>query len=161
MRKNSPTPESDAKRFWAKVAKGDGNECWLWTGSLVGNGYGHFIVRDRFVYVHRFSYEITNGPIPHGMYIDHICHIRNCVNPKHMRLATWAENCHNMKIKKSNKCGLKGVYYHGGNKNKPWMAQIVVGCKHIYLGLYSTKEDAHNAYCDAAVKYHGEFANFG
>jgi hypothetical protein len=161
MRKNAPTPERDIARLWGKVDKKGEDECWIWLGSHVGNGYGHFMVNNKFVYVHRFSYELSNGEIPKDMYIDHLCHTRDCVNPKHMRLATHAENCHNMNIKVANKCGLKGVYFHGSSKNRPWMAQIVVGNKHIYLGLFPTKEEAHHAYCDAAIKYHGEFANFG
>src|SRR5215469_6787037 len=53
-------------RFWAKVRKGEPNECWLWTASKRNKGYGAFsytlngrMVQDR---AHRFSYVLHVGP---------------------------------------------------------------------------------------------------
>ena len=43
------------------------------------------------------------------------------------------------------------------NKN-PFMVQIRVNCKNIYLGYFSTAKLAAKAYNRAAVKYFGEFA---
>lgn len=33
--------------------------------------------------------------------------------------------------------------------------------KKIHLGLFESPSEAHLAYCEAAKKLHGEFANFG
>lgn len=41
---------------------------------------------------HRASYEAFVGPIPEGMTIDHVCNVRDCVNPDHLRIATQQEN---------------------------------------------------------------------
>lgn len=41
---------------------------------------------------HRFVYEQIRGPIPDGMDIDHLCRVRNCVNPDHMEPVTRREN---------------------------------------------------------------------
>lgn len=37
---------------------------------------------------HRFAWILAHGPIPAGMYIDHICRVRSCVNPDHLRAVT-------------------------------------------------------------------------
>jgi hypothetical protein len=41
---------------------------------------------------------------------------------------------------------------------KKYQASIQINGKHIHLGYYFILEDAYNAYCAAAKKYHGEFA---
>jgi len=55
--------------------------------------------------------------------------------------------------------GYKGASWH--RTNRRWQARINVNRKQIYLGYYDTPEEAHAAYCAAAEKYHGEFANTG
>ena len=41
---------------------------------------------------HRLAYELEIGPIPAGLEIDHLCRVRNCVNPAHLEPVTHAEN---------------------------------------------------------------------
>jgi hypothetical protein len=41
---------------------------------------------------HRVSYETFVGPIPQGLQIDHLCRVRNCVNPQHLEPVTGVEN---------------------------------------------------------------------
>ena len=85
------TPES---RFWAKVQRNGATECWDWTGSTLGRGYGSFWPGGAVsrVSAHRFAFELANGPIPEGLQIDHLCRNRRCVNPSHMELVSLAEN---------------------------------------------------------------------
>jgi hypothetical protein len=83
-----------ADRFWAKVNKAD--ECWLWTGYIKPNGYATFYPGggrhvDK-VYVHRWAYEATRGPIPEGLEVDHLCNVRHCVNPAHLEAVSRREN---------------------------------------------------------------------
>ena len=73
--------------FWERVSK-QSNGCWLWTGALTGDGYG--ILRRQTM--HRWSYEKHRGEIPEGLEVDHLCSVRNCVNPDHMELVTHREN---------------------------------------------------------------------
>lgn len=41
---------------------------------------------------HRVVYEEVVGRIPEGMQLDHLCRVRNCVNPEHLRPVTIKEN---------------------------------------------------------------------
>lgn len=70
--------------------------CWLWTGGKSDVGYGQLSDRStgkkRMAKAHRVSYELTNGPIPDGLVIDHLCRVRHCINPAHMEPVTIREN---------------------------------------------------------------------
>jgi len=88
------------ERFWSKVNK-EGpipdcspglGPCWIWMGVKRPNGYGTFHVNRRRVGAHRFSWELTNGKIPDGLELDHLCRIRWCVNPKHLEPVTRRVN---------------------------------------------------------------------
>ena len=79
-----------AERFWAKVSKTDG--CWLWTASRNEKGYGYFAVGRQTTKAHRFAYELFVSPIPIGLTIDHLCRVRNCVNPAHLELVPLRDN---------------------------------------------------------------------
>jgi hypothetical protein len=81
---------TEFERFMAKVdTSGD---CWLWTASLSGSGYGQFFVGSRRWYAHRWSYDRFKGPIPDGLEIDHLCRVKVCVNPDHLEAVTHREN---------------------------------------------------------------------
>ena len=78
-------------------------DCWIWTKSLNGLGYGR-IGRTRngkptWRLAHRVSYEHFVGPIPKGMFVLHRCDTPPCVNPDHLFLGTHAENMHDMLTK--------------------------------------------------------------
>ena len=68
--------------------------CIIWTGATNG-GYGCLSVNGRIVRAHRFAWEQINGPIPAGMFLDHTCYERSCVNVDHLRLATPKQNSTN------------------------------------------------------------------
>jgi hypothetical protein len=69
------------KGFWYYVNKT--STCWLWTGATQ-QGYGVHTSGGRAHKAHRVSYEEIVGPIPEGLTIDHLCRVRNCVNPDHL-----------------------------------------------------------------------------
>lgn len=62
--------------------------CWEWQGRLDPRGYGRYAGR----LAHRISYELLRGPIPSGLELDHLCRVRNCVNPDHLEPVTHREN---------------------------------------------------------------------
>lgn len=67
--------------------------CLIFTGSTNGgSGYGQFRYNGRNGYAHRYAWESTNGPIPVGLTIDHLCRVRTCVRLAHLELVTGQEN---------------------------------------------------------------------
>jgi hypothetical protein len=80
-------------RFWDKVYKHE-NGCWIWTASHNRGGYGQFYVDGKMLRAHRVAYELVAGPIPIGLDLDHLCRVRNCVNPDHLEPTTRKENVH-------------------------------------------------------------------
>jgi len=61
---------------------------WIWTANMLPNGYGQMDKK----YAHRLSHEFYIGPIPDGFVIDHLCRVRNCVNPQHLQAVTQKVN---------------------------------------------------------------------
>lgn len=81
------------------------NGCWLWTHQLNNKGYGLVSTGGGKRAAHVVLYELTVGPVPDGMELDHVCHNadpmcpgglacihRRCVNPAHMEPVTHGEN---------------------------------------------------------------------
>lgn len=66
--------------------------CWLWIGSVNNCGYGKIYHKNKSIGAHRFSYQHFIGPIPDNLVPDHLCRVRCCVNPSHMRLVSSKEN---------------------------------------------------------------------
>ena len=88
-----PRPIDEMERFWAKVQTGPG--CWMWTASTRGSaGYGRFTRKGSrgAVLAHRYSYEMTHGPIPRALVIDHLCCNPGCVRPSHLEAVTQQVN---------------------------------------------------------------------
>ena len=70
----------------------DEHGCWRWTGYKDRDGYGRIKVGGRPESSHRISYEQFVGPIPDGFQVDHLCRVRDCVNPAHLNAVTSREN---------------------------------------------------------------------
>lgn len=91
MRKYDPTTIEGLKKS-CEVDPVTG--CWLWLGSLQGGGYGQvwYPQARRLELVHRLAFRLAGGMIPDGMELDHLCRVRRCFNPEHLRVVTRLEN---------------------------------------------------------------------
>ena len=122
------------------------------------DGYLSIQIDNKRYLVHRIIWFWVTGKWPKYQ-IDHINGIENDNRWCNLREATNQQNNFNKGMRKNNTSGKIGVYRH--NRKKPWAACIVYAGKTCYLGSFYTKEEAYAAYCEAALKYFGEFANFG
>lgn len=128
--------------FWAKVDKS--GDCWLWTGSRNGGGYGKLNRRGKTIYAHRYSFEARGVTIPEGMLVDHACRNRACVRPEHLRIVTQKQNMENLgRGRSGSRSGVRGVSWN--NRARRW--QVTVGhAGTVYsLGYFADLADAESA----------------
>jgi len=92
--------ERTLARFLSKVDKNgplppkhpELGPCWLWKPAPAAGGYCYFTVNGKPRLAHRVSCEHFNGEIPAGYDVDHLCEVRNCVRPSHLKARTHADN---------------------------------------------------------------------
>jgi hypothetical protein len=105
----------DVDAFWLRVDRSgptpshcrELGPCWTWTSRrtkksqpLGGEpGYGELRIAGKKRYAHRIAWELSNGPIPNGLFVLHRCDYRPCCNPAHLRLGTNFENVRDMHAK--------------------------------------------------------------
>lgn len=145
--------------FFTKLTKHKRWAAGRGIGSVTGEQYKRIKINvcGKQQMAHRMAWLHYYGEWP-SMDIDHIdgdaCN--NAI--ANLRLATDSQNLGNMKKPITNTSGFKGVFWHKGGKK--WQASIKIEGVHMYLGLFNTAEEAHEAYCRAAVDGRGEFARF-
>lgn len=89
-------PKYTPELFWAKVNKNGPipewnpslGPCWLWTGTPRKDGYGGLVYHQKPMLAHKVAY----GPIPVGLELDHLCHVRLCVRQSHLEPVTHLVN---------------------------------------------------------------------
>lgn len=86
-------PVTDLRRhFDSKIVSKAGGH-WLLGVTRTDKGYSVISVGGgKKDYAHRVAYELYVGPIPDGLVIDHVCEIKWCCNPEHLRPMTNAGN---------------------------------------------------------------------
>lgn len=102
-RQNGPNIRPLSERLWNKVDKTD--TCWVWTGAVDRKGYGKIGVGSskdgtrRLEIVPRAAWQVTNGPIPDGLFVCHTCDNPRCCRPDHLWLGTCSDNLRDMSEK--------------------------------------------------------------
>lgn len=131
--------------------------CETPAGRLLQNGY-LAVSLDGIVWrEHRLIWIWVHGVVP-GEYdeIDHIDGNRTNNRIDNLRLVTRLQNQWNSKVRTDNTSGFKGVSWN--KKAKRWAANISIGGRVTYLGMYDTAEEAHEAYAVRAKEMRGDFA---
>jgi hypothetical protein len=116
-------------------------------------GYWQIGINNILYSSHRLAWLYMSGEWPKDK-IDH-----RDLNPSNnkwnnLREASDTQNKMNTSIKKSNKSGFKGVI----KISDKYRAAIRINGIKTHLGHFNTPEEAHEAYCNAAREYFGEFA---
>lgn len=124
-------------------------------GSVAGtarkDGYFHIGVYRRNYLSHRLAWMHVHGEYPSSE-VDHINRNRGDNRISNLRLVTRSENAQNGSDRKNNTSGYRGVTFN--RANSVWIAQITKDTKCIYLGSFTSAEDAHQAYLSAAKHFH-------
>lgn len=118
-------------------------ECRVWTGTRDSCGYGKIGVKGKKLMVHRVAYELEVGPIPPGLFIDHICHNRACIRPSHLQSVTHKVNVENRAgAMPSSRTGIRGV---GRVASGKYRASATHNGKTYSGGRWETVEEAEAA----------------
>lgn len=80
------------ERMASRHSRDDNTGCWNWTGALSAGKYGSIYYEGRMQKAHRVMWILTNGPVPTGLDLDHLCRNMKCINPAHLEPVTRAEN---------------------------------------------------------------------
>lgn len=126
---------------------------WRWQLSSRGYAIRSAVIdgRRRTLQMHRV---VINCPA--DLFVDHINGDKLDNRRSNLRFATKAENTRNQ-MRTPSQAGFKGVSRN--SRAGTYKAQIKVDRKTIYLGTFNSATAAAQAYNNAAVDLHGEFAN--
>ena len=127
-------------------------------GKRTTAGYRRIAI-DRVSYTEsQLAWLYHYGSPPPGL-LDHKNGDRSDNRISNLRLATHSENSRNIGPRRTGSTGLKGASRFNNPTNKAkFRSSITVNGKRIFLGLFMTAEEAHEAYCRKAAELHGEFA---
>ena len=125
---------------------------WKWTYS---GGYAYRVKtinkKSKKIWLHRFI-----NKTPDVLYTDHINGDRLDCRKQNLRNCTYAQNNKNVKTRKDNKSGYRGVYWEKGMKK--WRSVISAEGEKVCLGFFNSAIDAAKAYNKKALELHGSFA---
>lgn len=81
---------------------------------------------------------------PVGLMVDHIDHVTLDNRRSNLRIATRSENGMNrLGARRDNRAsGLRGVRFSTGNSKRPWRAIFTFQGRSVYLGYFTTPEEA-------------------
>lgn len=113
-------------------------------------GYVSLRVDYKLHLAHRLAFLYMTGTLP-AMDVDHINGVRSDNRWLNLREVSHTTNMQNMRsATAANTSGFMGV----APRRSKWCAYLKVGGKTKYLGIYSTAEEAHQAYLTAKRELH-------
>jgi hypothetical protein len=137
--------------YW-KISRGSAKQ-----GNLVGNldkeGYRKVLLRPKSYRVHNLIWAYHYGYLPKQL--DHIDGNPQNNAIENLRLATSAQNNANRGKHKRNTTGFKGVTWVKACHK--YSARLAINKSRLFLGYFSSPEQAHLAYVEAVNKHCGEF----
>lgn len=95
LRRDTVLTKSNLKKLTKRSARG----CWVWPYASDKKGYGMKRENGTLTYVHRISWRLFNGPVPHGKFVCHKCDNPPCCNPNHLFVGTRIDNQNDMRSK--------------------------------------------------------------
>jgi hypothetical protein len=120
------------------------------------NGYAYYSTWEDGKSTPRTVHSLIAGVEP-GMHVDHINGDKLDNRRVNLRVVTPQINQVNRKrLNKNNSTGHRGVTGPRNDLRNPWIAQIMVNRKTVYLGSFSSIDEAVAARRDAELKYYGE-----
>lgn len=118
-------------------------------GRLDKDGYHRITVFGRTYFAHRLAWAFVHGEFPDGQ-IDHINGNQADNRIENIRLCTQAQN-------QQNKESVGATFNKKTNK---WQSQIKKSGKTYYLGSFSDKGDAIEAYRKKSIDLFGEYSRW-
>ncbi|MGP5098368.1 HNH endonuclease [Brachybacterium alimentarium] len=115
--------------------------CLIWTGAIDRAGYGMIRTEGRTLRPHRVAWELSNGPVPEGKFLDHICWNRACVDLSHLRVVTRQQNNSYLSGPKGNRDLPRNVSRHKG----VYTVRVNKDGRRYYVGSYHDLADATRA----------------
>ena len=85
--------------FQGMSHRDDETECINWSGGVNSKGYGTVRWKGDMMLVHRVAWILTNGEIPDGLFVCHICDVPSCYNVDHLFLGDNTDNMRDMVAK--------------------------------------------------------------
>lgn len=113
-----------------------GEDCWIWSGPTSDRGYALVSDGGTWRRAARVVYEISTGPIPPSLEVDHQCRNRLCVRPDHLVAVTHAVNMQNLDPE-------RGAYFRKAIGK--WVATVTVDGFQETVGNFATREEALEA----------------
>lgn len=105
----------------------------------------------KFIYLHRIILERKLGRILNSReQVDHIN--GDTLDNRRSNLRPCSHSQNQMNSERGNQ---RGIYQH---KNGRWRARIKFNYRYIHLGYFDTREQAINAFRQAADVFHGEYS---
>jgi HNH endonuclease len=139
--------------IWKINKRGRGAKIGKLAGHINDSGYSVIMINRKYYRAHHLIWLYVHGVLPEKE-LDHINRIRNDNRISNLREATRSQNARNSIGHKDSHSGIKGVR----KIVDKWHVRVMINRKAVFVGSFSTKEEAINAHSQALLEIHKEFA---